>query len=165
LYQCYQTTLDSLLQWKPTLRPYLANSPFAACTFNFGPDVRTFVHTDPKNLPWGWCVVTALGSFDPKRGGHLVLWDLKLVVEFPPGSTIFIPSAIIQHSNIPVAEGEVWLSYTQYTAGSVFRWVNYSFRSVGEVVSMLGEAEVHHLNAGRWEAGCQMWSKLGDFFE
>ncbi|KDQ50169.1 hypothetical protein JAAARDRAFT_711167 [Jaapia argillacea MUCL 33604] len=158
LYQYYQTTLDSLLQWKPTLCPYLANSPFAACMFNFGPDVQTFVHTDLKNLPWGWCVVTALG-------GHLVLWDLKLVVEFPPGSTIFIPSGIIRHSNIPVAEGEVWLSYTQYTAGSVFRWVGYGFRSVGEVMSTLGEAEVRRLNAGRWEAGCQMWSKLGEFFE
>jgi len=57
---------------------------------------------DFGNLPYGWCAITSLGPFDPKRGGHLVLWDLQLVIEFPPGSTILIPSAVLQHSNIPI---------------------------------------------------------------
>jgi hypothetical protein len=70
-------------------------SVFAAATFNFGPATVTFPHTDTLNLVWGWCAITALGAFDPQRGGHLVLWDLCLVIQFPPGSTILIPSAIL----------------------------------------------------------------------
>lgn len=38
------------------------------------------------------CAITTLSDYDPKAGGHLVLWDLKLVIEFPPGSTILILS-------------------------------------------------------------------------
>ncbi|KAJ7883792.1 hypothetical protein B0H13DRAFT_2537891, partial [Mycena leptocephala] len=40
-------------------------------------------------------LITALRRFNPDLSGHLILWDLKLVIRFPPGSTILIPSAII----------------------------------------------------------------------
>ena len=53
------------------------------------------MHTDPGNLLFGWCAITTLGNFDPTLGGHLVLWDLKLVIEFPLGSTILIPSVTL----------------------------------------------------------------------
>ncbi|KAK7021275.1 hypothetical protein R3P38DRAFT_2781404 [Favolaschia claudopus] len=28
----------------------------------------------------GWCCINALGHFNPDLGGHLVLWDLKLII-------------------------------------------------------------------------------------
>jgi hypothetical protein len=90
---------------------------FACSTFNFGPHTVSFAHTDPGNLPYGWCTVTSLGPFDPKRGGHLVLWDLQLVIEFPPGSTILLPSVVIRHSNVAIQKGKERYSFTQYTAG------------------------------------------------
>src|SRR5882762_4619472 len=77
----------------PRLKRNFRNSIFACATFNFGPYACSFDHTNPGNLPFGWCAITALGPFDPTQGGHLVLWDLQLVIEFPPGSTILIPSA------------------------------------------------------------------------
>ncbi len=97
-----------------------ANSIFSCATFNFGPRTLCFRHTDSGNLPFGWCTITALGWFDPKRGGHLVLWDLKLIIDFPPGSTILIPSAILLHSNTAIAPGERRYSFTQYTSGGLF---------------------------------------------
>ena len=57
-------------------------------TFNFGPSTVSFIHTDPGNLPYGWCPITSLGPFDPKCGGHLILWDLQLVIKFPPGGAV-----------------------------------------------------------------------------
>ncbi|KAF7288197.1 hypothetical protein HMN09_01419100 [Mycena chlorophos] len=66
--------------WAPQLYEYYL---FAAATFNLGPNVWTFKHRDVLNLPFGWCAITALGDFDHTKGGHLVLWDLKLVVQFP----------------------------------------------------------------------------------
>ncbi|KAK0225736.1 hypothetical protein IW262DRAFT_1446677 [Armillaria fumosa] len=105
-----------------------ANSIFSACTFNFRLKTITIKHTDSGNLPFSWCAITALGQFNPKKGGHLILWDLKLVIEFPPGSTILIPSAVLQHSNTTIGHGETRYSFMQYTAGGLFRWVDDGFQ-------------------------------------
>ena len=107
----------------PGLRNNFPGSVFGAAAFNFGGNVWTFKHRDFLNWPFGWCAITALGSFDPTRSAQLILWELKLVINFPHASTILIPSAVITHSNTPVAEGDVRTSFTQYTAGAIFRWV------------------------------------------
>ncbi|KAF4586922.1 hypothetical protein EYR40_010939 [Pleurotus pulmonarius] len=41
----------------------------------------------------------------------------------PPGATLLIPSALVQHSNLPIQNGERQYSMTQYSAGGLFRWV------------------------------------------
>ncbi|KAJ7790894.1 hypothetical protein B0H14DRAFT_2625553 [Mycena olivaceomarginata] len=103
-----------LRHWKPSLRPNFVGSIFAACTFNFGPRAICAAHLDFANLAWGWCAITALGNFDPDFGGHLILWDLGLVIRFPPGSTILIPSALVRHSNVPIRAHEERCSFVQY---------------------------------------------------
>ncbi|KAF9016682.1 hypothetical protein BDP27DRAFT_1251676, partial [Rhodocollybia butyracea] len=45
------------------------------------------------------------------------------IIDFPHTSTVLIPSAVITHSNTPVAEGDVRTLFTQYTAGAIFCWV------------------------------------------
>ncbi|KAJ3718182.1 hypothetical protein C8R42DRAFT_548423, partial [Lentinula raphanica] len=82
-----------------------------------------YKHRDFLNWPFGWCAITALGTFDATRSAQLILWELKLVIDFPHAATVLIPSAVITHSNMPVAEGDTRMSFTQYTAGSIFRWV------------------------------------------
>ena len=62
-------------------------------------------------------------------GGHLVLKDLGIVVEFPPGSTILIPSTLITHYNTPVRPHETRFSIVQYAAGGLFRWVENGFKT------------------------------------
>lgn len=86
------------------------------------------MHRDILNCAFGWCAIQALGHFDPKKGGHIVLWEARLIVEFPPGSLILIPSATITHSNIRVASGDVRSSFTQYAPGGLFRYVDYGFQ-------------------------------------
>ncbi|KAJ6499744.1 hypothetical protein C8R47DRAFT_1317631 [Mycena vitilis] len=81
-------------------RPFV-NGIFFACTFNLGPHTCALGHRDFANFALGWCPITAFGRFDYRKGGHLILWDCRLVLEFPPGCTIIIPSAAIFHSNIP----------------------------------------------------------------
>ncbi|KAF8958456.1 hypothetical protein BDZ97DRAFT_1668432, partial [Flammula alnicola] len=100
--------------------------PTTACNFR---NVSCYKHHDTQNCPFGWCAITALGNFDHTQGGHLILWELKLIIEFPHGCTVLIPSATIMHSNIPVADGDVRVSITQYCAGSIFRYVDNGFRT------------------------------------
>lgn len=120
---------DSLSDLSQSLRtPFdQAIGVFPCRTFNLDKQSASKLHKDHNNLSHGWCSVTALGDFDPNKGGHLVLWDLGLVIRFPPGSTILIPSSIILHSNTPIQPNEVRYSIVQYAAGHLFRWYKNGF--------------------------------------
>ncbi|KAJ3871525.1 hypothetical protein F5051DRAFT_313881, partial [Lentinula edodes] len=121
-YVEYQTTNEELLRHHPHLRPNFPGTPYAALTVNAGPQSYSPPHKDPDNVVHGWCADTALGKFNPDKGGHLVLWDLGLVIRFPPGSTILFPSSLITHSTIPIQEGETRYAFIQYSSGGLFRW-------------------------------------------
>ncbi|KAG6848812.1 hypothetical protein H0H93_013822 [Arthromyces matolae] len=166
VYDSYSTNMQKLLSHDSRLKHNFVRSPFAACTFNFGPQTVTVPHLDRSNLAWGWCVITALGQFDPDVGGHLILWDLGLVIRFPPGSTILIPSAILKHSNIPIAEDEERFSFTQFTAGSLLRYVSNGFRSDKEYMKSASEDDLkdrEEERQSRCTSGAQMFSKLTEF--
>lgn len=140
-------------------------SVFACSTINFGPATESFPHTDNNNLAWGWCAVTALGDYDPTLGGHLILWDAKLVIEFPPGSTVLIPPAVFAHSNTSIQPGETRYSFTQYTSGGLFRWVEHGFQgetAYNESLSAGGKRDEASRKAGRWEKGMNMYSTIAE---
>jgi hypothetical protein len=166
LYQYYRSANAKLDPKLPRPRPF-RRSVFAAATFNLGPNVWTFKHRDVLNLPFGWCAITALGDFDPTKGGHLVLWELKLVIEFPPGSTILIPSATIAHSNIPVSTNEYRASFTQYTAGGMFRFADNDFQTEAELAlsDPMKSAAQADMKSKRWEMGLGLWSTLDELVE
>ncbi|EIW56591.1 uncharacterized protein TRAVEDRAFT_49410 [Trametes versicolor FP-101664 SS1] len=128
LHGYYSTTLNALCAKHPTLRPNFSNNVFGTATFNLGPRTVSYAHVDQKNLPWGWCTITAAGEFDPVCSGHLILWDLKMFIEFPPGATVLIPSALLCHSNTTIAPHERRYSFTQYTAGGIVRWMESGFQ-------------------------------------
>ena len=90
----------------------------------------------------------------------MVLWDLKLVINFPAGSTILIPSATILHSNTPVAADEYRLSLTQYCAGPIFRFVDQGFRTEQRLKSE--DPEAYRLfqasKPSRWQQGMGLFS-------
>ncbi|KAJ7026432.1 hypothetical protein C8F04DRAFT_966393, partial [Mycena alexandri] len=121
--------ISSVLAKNLHLPRNFAESVFAAATFNLGPRTITYPHYDGRNLLWGWCVVTALGWFNYKRGGHLILWDLGLIIEFPPGSSILMPSALIRHSNIRIGPKEKRFSFTQFSGAGLFRWIDNGLQS------------------------------------
>lgn len=165
LYTFYHDYLLRLLCWYPWLTRNFANSVWACASFNFGPRTRCYVHVDYANLPFGWCAITALGAFDYRRGGHLILWDFGLVLEFPPGATILIPSAIIRHSNVAVAPTETRYSFTQYTAGALFRWVDQGFQPTESWWASLSMEERERAaiqTAQRWEKGVDLYSTLDE---
>jgi hypothetical protein len=103
------------------------SSIYPTCTANFGPRTCTANHVDSSNSPGVPCAITALGNYDPDMGGHLVLEDLKLIVRFPPGATILIPSASFKHGNIPIQHNETRTSFTQYCPGGILRFVDWGF--------------------------------------
>ncbi|KAI0041140.1 hypothetical protein FA95DRAFT_1478318, partial [Auriscalpium vulgare] len=112
----------------------------------------------------GWCAVTALGSYDHRCGGHLILWELGLVIEFPPGCTILLPSALITHGNTPIQENETRYSLTQYMAGALVRWHKYGFRTEDRLAQEdpALKARLEREAASRAADALGLFSVLGD---
>ncbi|KAI9429656.1 hypothetical protein H4582DRAFT_2064922 [Lactarius indigo] len=103
--------------------------------------------------------------YDSKWGGHLVLWDFKLVIEFPPGSTVLIPSALIKHSNTPVQTGETRFCIVQYAAGGLFRWVENGFRSDEDRRASSSEEQLQAYiseQGARWAKAAGMYTTLDE---
>ncbi|KAI3998006.1 hypothetical protein K525DRAFT_175788, partial [Schizophyllum commune Loenen D] len=105
-----------------TLKRNWADSIFPCATFNLDPHTVSLAHRDIQNLAFGLCVVHAIGNYDADRGGHLILWDLGLIIRFPPGATLIFPSALILHSNTAIQPHEERYSFTQFFAGHLARW-------------------------------------------
>lgn len=114
-------------RYSPSLHRMLSGL-YPATTINLGPRVITVEHFDSANFAPAWIAVTSLGNFDYKKGGHMILRSLGVVVEFPSGTTVLFPSSVLQHGNVPIQEGETRMSVTQYASGGLFRWVDYGFR-------------------------------------
>ncbi|KAE9384954.1 hypothetical protein BT96DRAFT_841357, partial [Gymnopus androsaceus JB14] len=161
MFDLYRTTLDALFASNSKLINWFPSSTFAGCSFNMGPFTATWPHTDSYNLAFGWCAITALGNFDPDCGGHLIFWDLGLVIRFPPGSTILIPSALLTHSNTPINQGEERYSIVQYSSSGLFRWVYNGFKSgkdFMETASPTEKRKHEEDRKARWGNGLGMFS-------
>ncbi|KIK71586.1 hypothetical protein GYMLUDRAFT_235893 [Collybiopsis luxurians FD-317 M1] len=134
-YQDLRHQNSQLKEKLPHLEPNFTNSIFSSMTVNFGPSTWTYIHTDAKNDITVPCAITSGGNYNWELGGHLVLWDFKVILEFPPGATILLPSALLCHSNIPVQAAETCVSVTQYTAGGIQRRLEYGGRTADAFAS------------------------------
>ncbi|TFK60139.1 hypothetical protein BDN72DRAFT_779789, partial [Pluteus cervinus] len=125
----------ALHQKKQQLRKNFRNSIFSGATFNLGPKTESFEHTDANNVAYGLCALTSLGAFDPDKGGHLILYDLKLFVRFPRGATILLLSSVLRHGNTPIASNETRMSLSQYCAGGIFQWLRYGCKTAVQLTA------------------------------
>ncbi|KAF6763616.1 hypothetical protein DFP72DRAFT_1059685 [Ephemerocybe angulata] len=127
VYTDVEEKLNQLYERDPTLKKNWAGSVYPCAAFNFGPRVACKIHKDSGNAPHTFCAITALGNYNPKLGGHLYLKELGIFIQFPPGSTILIPSALLSHANTPVAPHEIRVSFTQFVPGGLIRFVDNGF--------------------------------------
>jgi hypothetical protein len=162
LYEDYNRLQKELNGHNPR-QSNIHGTVFETITVNLGPQTVCDDHTDSSNKAAGFCSVTASGNFDDEKGGHLVLWDLKVVIQFPAASTILLPSALLRHSNTVIQPGETRYSITQYTAGSLFRWVDNKMKSDRERVKELSKEgwDFRELcNENRWDEDLKKFAYL-----
>ncbi|KAJ6524637.1 hypothetical protein DFH09DRAFT_1286332 [Mycena vulgaris] len=163
LWRYYVDNLRLLFEHHDGLQHNFTNSIFPATTLNLGPQVVTDTHFDLNNLMHGLCGITAAGDFDHTVGGQIHMEQIKVVIDFPSGSSMLIPSAFIAHGNTPIQEGETRLSLTQYAAGGLFRWIKYGFRSAKSVLACAGGADLvasfDGVPGSRWEWAMNLFSK------
>jgi hypothetical protein len=102
---------------------------------------------------------------DYMNGSHLILCDCKLILEFPPRCTILIPSAGFFHSNTWITEHKTRYSFTKYTVGALFRWVECGFRSEKDYLATLTAEEIEEerkLGLESAAAGAALFSTLDE---
>jgi hypothetical protein len=79
---------------------------------------------------------------------------------------VLIPSAVIDHGNTPVQDGETRLSFAQYAAGGLFRWVAYGFQSAKALMATEDgkkqKSQVDKKEGERWREGLALFSKAGE---
>ena len=169
-YEYVKKTVEDIRKELPSLRqPYdEAVGVYPSRSFNLGPQTTSSPHKDVANLASSWCSITAIGKFDPKLGGHLILEEIGLVVEFPPSSTILIPSALITHHNTPVNDNETRFSIVQYAAGGLFRWAANGFktdRAWHENATAEMKEQRRRDDAERWQKFLNMFTKYEELIQ
>lgn len=160
MQEFYDQVLDDVYQHSPPKRRFphskFGRMSFAVTTINMGPRTSTNAHRDNSDYAGGRGSNQALGSFDYTKGGHLVLYEPKLVIELAPGDVFFFNTSCITHGNIPVGLEEKRYSITNYLSGNLVRWRDQRCSASKAV----GEPEVANDHAGegnaRWINACNL---------
>ncbi|KAF9068747.1 hypothetical protein BDP27DRAFT_1223652 [Rhodocollybia butyracea] len=162
-YAEFRSRNSQLKEKIPTFDGNIKGSVYACCTANCT-NTWTYIHRDGMNSAGACCSITSGGKFDPKKGGQLIIWDMKLIFDFPPGSTILLPSVLFRHSNIPVQKGDKRVSFTQYTAGGIHRWLEYGGRTEDEFAAQDPEGFEQMLKERpeRWRKVLDMFSTISE---
>ncbi|KAI0048643.1 hypothetical protein FA95DRAFT_1490504, partial [Auriscalpium vulgare] len=127
-YRFMCENLEQLYASRPDLKNNFPNSAYPCATANLGPGTVCNAHNDLSNFPSIACAITPFGPYDPDKGGHIFLCDLKITIRFPPGSTVLLSSAGMRHGNLPIQPGERRYSFTQYCPGGLIRWVRHGLK-------------------------------------
>ncbi|EMD39866.1 hypothetical protein CERSUDRAFT_45923, partial [Gelatoporia subvermispora B] len=120
LWRYYVAILDVLMAQYPDLRKLFDVTPFPMVSFNLSPNATTYEHRDAANFAPGLCGIIAGGKFDHRKGGHLVLRPLRVAIQFPLGSLVYIPSAVLEHGNTCIQPGERRWAMVSFAAGGLF---------------------------------------------
>ncbi|KAG6908439.1 hypothetical protein DXG01_004664 [Tephrocybe rancida] len=165
LYQHYAKNTNTICDCHPQLKHNCLGSIFAATVFNLGPQTVCHHHKDFVNLTFGWCSITALGDFNPTKGGNIILWEFGLVIEFPPSYTLLIPSVCIEHGNVAIGGHKQRYSITQHTPGALFQWAEHGMKGNLEFLEGLAPEEVEAealKNAAWWKFGLSLFSTFDE---
>jgi hypothetical protein len=161
-YAYARSMLATLFDWNTSLKlNFPKNSTYPTVALNFGPQSVCDDHEDSLNFFAYLCAITAVGRFKHKKGGQLILRQLKLYADFPSGSTILIPSASVTHANIPI---QPRYSVTQYLPAGLICWVFYSFCSLSSLKTPAGRAKKDVIDQEFQQDHGSMWEWMLGLF-
>ena len=160
----YTNLQAELLAINSLFKALFPDSPFCAFTMNMGPHTVCIGHRDLWNVVYGTCPIGALGPFNHRTGGHIILHEPKVIIEFRRGDVIFIPSAAVTHENAPILDGEARYSFTMYSAGGLFCYAWCGMRTLKEVREADKALYEKYIAEGtrRWEEGWKKYSTIDD---
>ena len=141
--------------------------PWHAITLNLGEISCCKRHRDHLNLVYGICLDIAFGDFDFRTGGHLVLHELRCIVEMRPGQAVLFPSSSVTHENIPLVQvqnraPQFRYSKTTYTAAANARYVHLGYQTLTAITKKHGKSVQETYEAEGHERWMTMWAKSAE---
>ncbi|KAK7054023.1 hypothetical protein R3P38DRAFT_2381946, partial [Favolaschia claudopus] len=131
-YSALLTQKEDFLAFHPSAFYPCEASVFSAATVELGGPHRTRSdwrgHIPPFEAAV-WSILTAAGTYRSIYGGHLIVWDLGLVIQFPAGSSILVPTGIVRYSFVEVRPGEDRFSILQWAGSGVRRFVENGYKT------------------------------------
>ncbi|KAJ7608826.1 hypothetical protein DFH06DRAFT_1017486, partial [Mycena polygramma] len=159
-----ENAMDLIFKHEPDLRREYPGA-FAGCEFNLG-DLGSAPRIHDRDLLHGWRALTALGKYDARYGGDLVLWDKGLIVRFPPGTTILFPAALMRYSFVGVRDGEAQYHFAQFCSGGLFRYILNGYVNDALYESNASRREMAQMDIARrrrLDASVKMFSTIGEY--
>ncbi|KAJ7617536.1 hypothetical protein DFH06DRAFT_1012556 [Mycena polygramma] len=120
---------------------------------------------DDLQMLWSWRAFTALGNYNARWGGELILWEEKKIVKFPVGATFLFPSAFMRYSFTRICAGEEQFWFSQYSQAGVFRHLENGYRSEArfEGLAWTGTHRARdEMKDRRMETALGMYSNVND---
>ncbi len=120
----YQDTLQTVYKRHKKncdVKCLFCNSIYSTAICNFGSKTIIVFHKDYKNKVNGFLAIISFRKFKHTKDSHLVLKDLKLIIEFSSESTILFLSCIIEYVITPIRNDKCRYSFVQYTARGPFQ--------------------------------------------
>lgn len=158
LHRFLSNLLEEVLKDNPHINRMFEGCCYGACHFNLH-NASTRDHEDFFNILFAMCSVYASGIYDHTRGGHFIAWSLGVVTQFPPGSSIFIPSASVTHANTPIAASEHRSSIAFFMSSGLGRWYQNGFMSDKDFQAKATPTQLQAWKDQRaklWETGLEL---------
>ncbi|KAG6915875.1 hypothetical protein DXG01_009452 [Tephrocybe rancida] len=108
----YTTARMNSTRWNAPIN--FQGSTYPAVRFNVGPQTSTVQpYMDCQQECRGLSAMTPIGNYNYKLGGHIVFYELKLIVEVVPGTTLFVPTGLLSYGTMDIQESEERMTITQ----------------------------------------------------
>ncbi|KAJ7017506.1 hypothetical protein C8F04DRAFT_979167, partial [Mycena alexandri] len=110
--------------------------------------------------------LTALGTYDSRYRGDIILWDDGWVIRFPPGATILFPAALMRYSFVQVQPGEKQYTFSQYLPAGLARYVGNGYESDAQFERGATKRDMEGLRrmrGRRLDAAINMYSSIDEY--
>jgi hypothetical protein len=138
---------------------------FPAAEFDLG-ELGSTPRLQDQDVLHGWHALTALGMYDSRYGGNIILWDDGFVIRFPPGTTILFPAALMCYSFVKVQAGEKQYTLSQYSPAGLYGYITNGYVNDSTFEHMADKRAMetmHRARGRRLEAGVNMYSRLDEY--
>ncbi|KAJ7843686.1 hypothetical protein B0H13DRAFT_1648320, partial [Mycena leptocephala] len=164
IYAYTENSTDLIYKFDEDLRRELPGV-FPAAEFDLG-ELGSAPRLQDKDVLHGWRALTALGTYDSRYGGDIILWDDGFVLRFPPGATFLFPAALMRYSFVEVQPGEKQYTFSQYSPAGLHCYITNGYVSDStfeRTADKRAMESMHRARGRRLEAGVNMYSRLDEY--
>ncbi|KAJ7860814.1 hypothetical protein B0H14DRAFT_2350433 [Mycena olivaceomarginata] len=164
-YAQVSSNVDELIRRRITYPPF-PKSVFTTAEVNFC-DAPSISRKNWDAVFDSMEAVTSLGTYDHRKGGHIMFLDDDEMVEMPPGTTVLFPAGTKSYNFAAVGKHEQRYLFRQFCSAGVLRWVEKGGRSdkqFDDEAALENQDAWDEMRRHRGQTSLKLFSKLKDIY-